>query len=832
MANKDKLLENAQKFLAKGQIPKAISEYQKLVQAFPKDVRNRQKLAELLSRNKRSDEALTEYDAVARHYTDAGFYLKAIAVFKQMQKLDPSRVDIYHRLAELNEKQGLVGNAMTEYRNLVSFYDKKEMHHEAIDVLKKMVELDPDNLNVQAKIAEYFMLTGRNDEALEKFLDIIDALSAGGEQAKIIKLYERFVDICPADGLARLPLASALVKTGSAEKAISLLKGLLRHAPEDGAINQCLAEAYVAHQDFENACLTLKHLLKRDGDDLDLREYFIRVCLDFGEGTQARERLEEWRDLFLDAGRGVVLKNFYEELRPLLADDASIAEALVELEQVADGGECRAAVVAEAAAESPAEVAVENGEAVARDARFESPEPEADKPKAVGIELDLDLEMPPADGAATEEETAEPIAEEPNAETPAEETVEVEMEIDLDGLDDLELEFSEDVETSDSHAPSMDSAAPPEPISGSEYEAASLAEEDGDTGESAEPERERPEPLSEAVESAEVQSSEDLEELEVPEALAEFDVAEEQGEIEELEELEAFETIETLDELEDAATIEVLEGLEIVDAIETVAPGDEGVLPDPAVSADALKISADLEEAEYYLHQGLYDDAARIVDTLLEDHPDLPELQAKRAEIRLERQGATEEPEVVDFVDLMADIQDDDLFSATDLLGTFGTDNDVDEDLAQKTVSELDSEDTESHFNLGIAYKEMGLYDDAVAEFGKASLDPARAVDCLLLTGQCQVEAGAMEAAMETFRSGLAEPHLSDELRMTLNYELGMLYQQRGMLLEALESFQLVAEKDPFFRSVSELIKTLRRELGLDDSDEGPQGDRDRVSYV
>ena len=104
MENKDKLLTNAQKFLSKGQIPKATGEYQKLVEAFPKDVRNRQKLAELLNRGKRNEEALTEYELVAKHYTDTGFYLKAIAVFKQMQKIEPSRLDIYHRLADLNDK--------------------------------------------------------------------------------------------------------------------------------------------------------------------------------------------------------------------------------------------------------------------------------------------------------------------------------------------------------------------------------------------------------------------------------------------------------------------------------------------------------------------------------------------------------------------------------------------------------------------------------------------------------------------------------------------------------------------------------------------------------
>ena len=308
MASKDKLLANAQKFLSKGQTQKAIGEYQKLVDAFPKDVRNRQKFAELLSRNKRNEDALKEYEVVAKHYTETGFYLKAIAVFKQMQKIESSRVDIYHRLAELNEKQGLVGNALTEYRNLISFYEKNQMHQEAIEVLEKMAELDPGNLNVLAKAAECYMAIGQNDQALEKFQELIAPLSDKGEHAKVIKLYDRFLDICPEEGLSRLPLATALVGNGSADKAISVLKELLKHSPEDLEINRCLADAYVASQDFANARLTLKHLLKINQGDLDLREYYVRVCIDFGEFERARDRLESWKDAFSQAGRIATLK--------------------------------------------------------------------------------------------------------------------------------------------------------------------------------------------------------------------------------------------------------------------------------------------------------------------------------------------------------------------------------------------------------------------------------------------------------------------------------------------------------------------------------------------
>jgi len=182
----------------------------------------------------------------------------------------------------------------------------------------------------------------------------------------------------------------------------------------------------------------------------------------------------------------------------------------------------------------------------------------------------------------------------------------------------------------------------------------------------------------------------------------------------------------------------------------------------------------------------------------------------------------------------MSDLHDDDILASTDFLDSFGDNAAADDELSQKTVSELDSSDTESYFNLGIAYKEMGLYDDALAEFVKAGSDPARALDCITLTGQCHMEAGETDSAMNAFKAGLAHEGISDEGRMSLHFEIGMLHQMNGQLLEALEFFQLVAEKDSFFRDVADLIKNLRRELGLDDknNDDGPQGNRDRVSYV
>jgi len=161
LANKDKLLESAQKFLAKGQVARAIGEYQQLIDAFPRDYRNRQKLAELLCRERRFDEALAHFEAVARNFAEMGFYLKAIAIYKQMQKIDPSRADTYLRVAELNEQHGLIGNALSEYHHLMAFYDRHGMLREAAAVLQKMSCLEPDNGGLRSRLIETLALPAR-----------------------------------------------------------------------------------------------------------------------------------------------------------------------------------------------------------------------------------------------------------------------------------------------------------------------------------------------------------------------------------------------------------------------------------------------------------------------------------------------------------------------------------------------------------------------------------------------------------------------------------------------------------------------------------------------
>jgi tetratricopeptide (TPR) repeat protein len=127
----------------------------------------------------------------------------------------------------------------------------------------------------------------------------------------------------------------------------------------------------------------------------------------------------------------------------------------------------------------------------------------------------------------------------------------------------------------------------------------------------------------------------------------------------------------------------------------------------------------------------------------------------------------------------------------------------------QVVDQQLDQEDTETHYNLGIAYKEMGLYDDAIVEFQAAARATERAADCLTLQGICNRDKGDLDSAEQVFRKGMALEGLSTEEALSLKYELALLLEGTGRTEEALHLYSEVREVNPGFREVGSKITAM-----------------------
>jgi len=896
LSAKDKLLASAQKYLQKGQIPKAIKDYKKLVEMDSKDIRHRQKLAELYSRVNQNQEALKEYEQVAKHYAGRGFYLKAIAVYKQIQKLDPQNAEVYFQLAELNKKQGLIGNALAELRALVSIYEKEDNVPETIKVLEAMRELDPENLNIRVKVAESYAKNRLQEKAFSELEELSAELRSVGDPDKLFKLYEIFLPLYPRELKISLGMADAMIRKGLGQKALSLLQGLLPEHPENPDILKLIAAAYRVSKDGENELLTYKHLLKLQPTDLDLRENFLRVCLSHkAEIERVLENIDSWQDDFLSAGREEILRDFCRTLLETVPGDKRINGLVDRLGfDRAAPPEAPAKGVQEAPApapvETPEEIPAADLPPVQEPPVEEAPEEvsEASAPEVFPAgeaeEIPLDFlqsmtspasgkapeapspepaleEKPPATPQVVPEEPAEDleievVEEEPPAPEPVSEIEEGEQEAEEAGDElvemEIELEFEEDETIPEPGTFSeegkgvwVESGSAPEP------EPSSF---EGPPGEVI-PEEEASEQTTPETGGVSGSDEEDFEELSPLELEEVFPETEEQGEIPVL---EAVEEGEEVQDLEDGRILEELEEIVELEPTEIMAADEEGMAEDllelePDSILEEEEESApwteELEEVEFYLRQGLLDDAERVCRDLLEKFPGEEKIEEKLElafQARGDYEGEETEAGEEDYFDLGAEVvgeveqevgefleeaapEEDDVFS---LDGIFSD--------SQKGVeTQIEAEDTESHYNLGIAYKEMGLLDEAIAEFDQASGSPQRRIDCLTLKGLCLVEKGNPAEAEEALRTALAEPNLPQEKEINLNYELGLLFQAAGRLPEALDCFRLVAERDHFFREVGEKISQLEGSIqggqgGGKDQEGGtdPKDKRDRISYV
>src|SRR5688500_13502671 len=189
--DKNKVIEAATKLVAKGAFDKAIKEYQKILDADPRDVRVLQKMGELYQKKNDNPQAAQYFTKVAESYSSDGFFLKAVALYKQVLKLNPNLVDVNLKLAELHQQLQLMSEAMQYYQVVANHYDKSGDTKSSLDTLKKMVDLDPDNVASRIKLAELYARENMNREAGVEFKRAADYLKRNNRPDDYLRVAER-----------------------------------------------------------------------------------------------------------------------------------------------------------------------------------------------------------------------------------------------------------------------------------------------------------------------------------------------------------------------------------------------------------------------------------------------------------------------------------------------------------------------------------------------------------------------------------------------------------------------------------------------------------------
>jgi tetratricopeptide (TPR) repeat protein len=116
----------------------------------------------------------------------------------------------------------------------------------------------------------------------------------------------------------------------------------------------------------------------------------------------------------------------------------------------------------------------------------------------------------------------------------------------------------------------------------------------------------------------------------------------------------------------------------------------------------------------------------------------------------------------------------------------------------------------DAHYNLGVAYSEMGLLDDAVAEFRRSAADERYGLVARHMVGRCLLAKGQPEAAIHEFIQGLSMPGRPAEEYLEIKYDLAIAYQSAGDLAAATAILSELEGERPSFRDVRARLKALR----------------------
>src|SRR5882757_7808242 len=288
---RDKIIANAEKLVAKGKIEPAIKEYERLLDDNPNDVNTLNRIDDLWVRINRNDEAVKIFGKIADHYSKDGFFLKAIAIYKKINKLDPSKLEIYAKLADLYAKQGLAMEAKSQYQVLADYYLKHGDPGNALVIYRKISELDPNSINVHVKLADLYSQNNQKAEALKEYDRVGRMLLKRSMLDEAVQVFKKALKIDAGNIELVESLVTALLEAKDYDNAIQIVQTSIESSSDNPRLLAIYGRILMAKGDVNGARAALERALSRVANDSNVREALSDLYVRIGNADGALEML-------------------------------------------------------------------------------------------------------------------------------------------------------------------------------------------------------------------------------------------------------------------------------------------------------------------------------------------------------------------------------------------------------------------------------------------------------------------------------------------------------------------------------------------------------------
>lgn len=750
MIDKSVLTKAAQKFTAKGQIDKAITEWEKVLKGSP-DGNVYNAVGDLYLKKKAKRDAVEAFIKAAGIFREDGFYLKAMALYKKILNIAPSEVEALVSLAELNAEKGLVGNANENFLAAADIYIRDGATERALELYEKILKFTPFNINLKVKIAELYLKIGLKNEAIKEYLVVALDYLEKEEHGKAQEFYLKVIGFDSQNVSALIGLSKTAEETNDIKQAHKYLNEAKSFAPDDTNVLFNYSKLAIKTNDMEGAKQALAKLIEIDPSNNRNKNLLGSIYLKEGLVDKA------WGEIYPYVDEALHAERWNEAL-----------ELLNKFKKF-DSLEVKRRLIAVHKGKGNKDAAINELRALA--GIYDSKDLFQDSLQTYK-EL---LELNPSDKAVQKriKKLEESLGVESFA--PSEVTFEEKP------VDEI---FSE-VDIYVRHGKLNEAIGLLEKLKGRE-----------------------PDNIEIYTRLKDFHIKTGDKEKAVEECLSAAELYEKKGDLEAKNNIIAEATHLNPDDPRLAVV-----SMPSVEAEEAGAPPEEGVTPSVEKAAENFKEK--LTEADFYAQQGLKDEAVKLYEELLETSPDNKEIMKKLQAFKPAEKPGEAPVEAGAQTPIDSDLKE------------------IFHEFKKGIDKELGEEDYETRYNLGIAYKEMGLLEDAIREFQVAAKDPKRTLQSSSMLALCYMDKRLYHLAIEEFRNIIDLMGPTDHGYLEVKCDLADACVKNNEHDTAITLYKEIQTKNPSFKDIARKVSIL--ETMTVDAKEGkkkPKPKKGRVSYI
>ncbi|MFQ5719848.1 MAG: tetratricopeptide repeat protein [Acidobacteriota bacterium] len=251
--NRIKISRAAEKLVRQGRVDAAITEYKRLLDDSPEDLATLNKVGDLYRQSGQIHRALPCFQKIAEHYRDRGFAQKAIAMFKKIAKLDPDNLDVLEQLVALYTEQGLVREALRNLRHAARIAGENEEPERALEFEYRALELSPDDCDGQRSLAQRLRDAGETERSIAGFLRAADGYAAAEKVDTAVECCHEALAVAPLDPTPAECLCRLLLDRDQSERAVKEVEALLEADPNTPHLLVLLGEALLRCGEVDRA---------------------------------------------------------------------------------------------------------------------------------------------------------------------------------------------------------------------------------------------------------------------------------------------------------------------------------------------------------------------------------------------------------------------------------------------------------------------------------------------------------------------------------------------------------------------------------------------------